>query len=329
MNMQFLNIAELVNMTNGSMNLQTLRPVFQKNAAGVLREEDWEQVDRAVVESAQTRLRIVSDMVSANMVARAEAGLGVVLSSWDKESDMTDADIDMSGIAEGERDRLTYERDSVPVPIIHKDFTIHLRNLLSSRRNGEPLDVASSRVAGRKVAETVEKMIVNGTGGPTVGGFTLQGLTNHSDRITSTAAGLGGGDFGTAGNGRKTLQGAIAAFQAISYYGPFMMYVPAAQFMELLQPVSANGEKSELTYMKEEFSEYIRDIRPLYSLTAGTCAMAQWTPDVMDLFFAEDITTLQWMQNPMLTQYKVLMAVAPRFKVNANGDLAVQTITGC
>jgi uncharacterized linocin/CFP29 family protein len=224
----------------------------------------------------------------------------------------------------GQEDAVEFDAQYIPIPIIYKDFRVSLRKLEASRRLGETIDTTQARAATRVVRETMESILFSGHA-KSLAGYTIQGYTNATYRITDTAV----GDFGTAGNGYKTMVKALNALNALGYNGPFQVYLATTQYGELLNLIDATAHLSELAVIKQNIPD-IRDIKRSFNLTAGHMVMVQMTSDVVDLAIAQDITPVQWQDmGGMIFKFRVMTALAPRIKFDANNHTGVLHYTGC
>src|SRR5690606_15593892 len=161
-------------------------------------------------------------------------GLGTTILEWETQGDMAPAQVSMSGVTEGERDRLVFELEALPLPIIHKDFSINIRALEASRSRGQPLDTAQAELAMRLVMEEAESMLYNGKTSLTAGGKTIYGLVNHPDRNTGTAADWE--NVATAGTTKvANVLSMIAKAHEDNMYGPFGIFVTQAAFTLLAE----------------------------------------------------------------------------------------------
>ena len=290
---------------------------------GALRYDQWKDIDSEVIKVAVDRLVGIADLRGAGLVHNT-GGLGKTISQWEEESNMTGANIDMSGITRGEEDHLNYNLMSVPVPIVHKDFRLNIRNLEASRfGGGESLDTAQAGVAARVVAEASEDMLFAGR--PiVVNGNTIYGYTTFPDRNQV--------DFGTNGTwdspaktGQNILDDVLNMIQAsidAKYFGAFKLYVPAAYETKL-----QSDFKSETSGTIEERILSLRQISGIeYAdrLATGNVLLVQLTREVVDLAVGQDITTIQWQeQGGMVENFKVMACWAPRLKKDYDGRCGI------
>lgn len=319
------NMAEWLKL-GGKMHINAMRPVIGVHQNALLRKDEWEELDDAVVDVARVALNGIADLVNNGLV-RPLGGLGTTISTYEQLGDMDDANISMDAIVDGDDDRVTFTPQSIPVPIFHKDFSLGLRHLLSSRNMGESLDTTQARTATRKVRDSMEEVLFNGTT-KDLGGFKIYGYTNHPKITADTAANFGGGDFGTAGNGYKTIVGMVNRLGALGYSGPFGCYVSRTQYGQLLNIYGSN-DKSELAVILQSVPE-LRFIKPGDRLTDGVTSLVQLTSDVVDLALAQDIAVVQWEEKGgMLARFRVMACAVPRVKFTAAQKTGVAKATSC
>lgn len=306
----------------GTLSVDALRPVIGMHQNALLRHDEWLEIDDAVLKTMKTELVGITDLMNAGLVKKL-GGLGTMLSAYEQLGDMTEAGVSMDADVPGEEDRQTFDTQFVPVPIIHKDFRISLRQLLASRNNGEGLDTTQAEGATRVVKEKMEDMLFNGVT-KQLAGYPIYGYTNHPKRITGTAV----GDFSVAGNAYKTMVKAIGAMADKGLNGPFNVYVSSAQYTEMLNLLGSVNDYNELTVISRQLP-MISSVKRSFNLTAGAMVMVQMTSDVVDLAVAEDITPVQWDEmGGMLTRFRVMAAMTPRVKFDANDVCGVLHFTG-
>lgn len=319
------HISTLQNWLNekGTLSVDALRPVVGMHQNALLRHDEWLEIDTAVLKTVQTELVGITDLMNAGLVKKL-GGLGTMLSAYEQLGDLTQADVSMDADVPGEEDRQTFDTQFVPVPIIHKDFRISLRQLLASRNQGEGLDTTQAEAATRVVKEKMESMLFNGLS-KQLAGYPIYGYTNHPRRISDTAV----GDFGTAGNAYKTMVKAIGALAAKGFNGPFNVYLASTQFNQLLNLLGSVNDYNELTVISRQLP-MISNVKRSFDLTDGSLVMVQMTSEVVDLAVAEDITPVQWDEmGGMLTRFRVMTAMAPRVKFDSNLACGVLHYTGC
>lgn len=321
---------------NGQLNTNGARPFIDKdgqskilvvnaagkvgklkiNASALLRYDEWKDIDRTVIESGLQRMPSINDLRSRGLTHNL-GSIGQTISMWETLADMTEANISMSAITRGEKDNPSYANQSVPVPIVSKEFSVELRRLEASRRFGAGVDVLGASIAGRLVAEKSEKMVFLGAG-VQVDGATIYGYTTHPNRNTVTLSELWDNPATTGADIVDDVQQMLAAARADRYYGPFMLYIPGGYEGRLDDDYRDNDSRTIRSRIMALSG--IQGIQVSDFLTAHNVVLVQMTRDVVDLAIAQDITTVQWsIQGGMQEEFKVMAVWVPRVKADADG----------
>lgn len=286
---------------------------------GLLRYDEWKDLDRNVIEISTDRLVGVADLQAAGLTHNL-GSIGVTITQWEESSDMDSANVSMSGVTRGDEDTPAFKQSAVPVPIVHKDFRLNIRRLEASRRFGQALDVTASSIAARKVAETSEDMLFAGK--PiVVEGNTIYGYTNHPQRNTVT---LGTAWDALATSAYDTIKDQvlemIQAAEDDGYYGPFNLYIPT-EYSNVMQDDYDPGSGDTRTVRERLLQiEQLNSIKVADRLTADNVVLVQMTRDVVDLAVAQDVTTVQWEDRGGMSElFKVMAVWVPRIKKDYDG----------
>ena len=209
----------------------------------------------------------------------------------------------------------------MPLPIIHKDFTIQLRHLEASRRSGQSLDVTQAEDAARQVSETIEGMTLNGlTSGSTLGfgssSAQLFGYTNRTNRNTVSLA----QNWDASGKtGEEILSDVLSMITAANndrMYGPYMLYIPGDYYVSLLDDFKSNSDKSILSRILE--IPTILEVKPADKMTADNVVLVQMTRSNVDMVTGMEPTVVSWEgQGGMVLHFKVMAIMVPRIKLDA------------
>ncbi len=299
-------------LLESNFNINALRPCVSpgiRNNA-ILRKDEWKQFDDILVEVARIRLVAVQDLIARGLVQNIGNGLGTTILEWEQVSDMDAANVSMSGVTPGERDQLEFTLQTMPLPIIHKDFNINIRRLLASRTRGQPLDVAQAEMASILVAETVESMVFAGHA-TREGSSRIYGLLTEGNRNTGSVT-ANWDTVGTSGaNKLKDVIAMISALKSDRHYGPFGMYVPEAAFTNLSQDFKSESDKNQLIRLLD--TPGLEFIKPSTNVTAGAIVMFQLTRSVLDEVIGLQPTMVQWETNGGMTiNFKVMAIMIPR-----------------
>lgn len=288
------------------------------NATATLRYDEWKDIDRTVINVATQRLVAVGDLLGRGLV-HTLGSIGQTIALWQKASDMTPAQVNMSGVAAGTKDLPTFGTDQVPVPVVFKDFEINLRRLAASRLLGESLDVTAGRLAARVVAEASEDMLLAGK--PIqVDGATIYGYTNHPDRNTVDLSKNWDANDKTGAQILADVQAMLAAARADNMHGPFTLYVPLGY--EGVLDNDFNPSTSDTRTIRQRLLSLsgIQDIKVVDRLAAHNVLLVQLESEVVDMAVGQDITTVQWQTMGQLQDnYKVMAVWAPRVKSDFDG----------
>lgn len=276
----------------------------------ILTRDEWKVFDEQIVEEAQIRLRIVADLIGANLVKRIPNGLAKTVLNYQTMGDMDDAIVSLDGVTRSMNDRPEFGDANLPLPITHKDYYINLRTLLASRSSGEALDTLYARIASRKVAEANENMVVNG--GPQFGGLPIYGLTNHPNRIIgSYTGGIGWNDASKTGAQiQSDVSQAISALETRGFNGPYMIYAGPGSSLKMQDDYKTESDRT----IRERVLAFdnVQGIRILDKLDADEVVVLQMTPDVIQLVIGEDIQTVQWdVHGGFQINFKVMDIMVP------------------
>lgn len=290
----------------------------------LLRKDEWERLDQAVVRAAVPRLNAVSHLVERGLTLGLN--IGTIISEWNESSEFTAANVSITGQSRGEADAVEFDLAAVPVPVIFKEYSIPMRMLMAARNAGNALDTTAAFNAGQVVAEKLEDMLLNGNA-LTFNGRAIYGYTTHPSRNTDTATNYGGGDFGTSDNGRKTVLGMKNAANADRFYGPFIVYVYTTQYNQLLQRYTDGSGQTELDAILA--IPTIEAVYPSDWLDDGEVVMVQVTPNVVDIAIAQTVTNMEWADgNGMTGNFRVQTIAVPRVKADYNARCGIVHATG-
>ena len=89
----------------------------------MLRKDEWEELDRAVVAAAVPPLRVIAALERAGLTSPL-GSLGTLVSQYNVVSEMTAANANLRGHAAGDKDLVDFDIRGVPVPVIFKEFEL-------------------------------------------------------------------------------------------------------------------------------------------------------------------------------------------------------------
>lgn len=282
-----------------------------------LRHEEALRIDAEVLASYRQRAGVMELFKSSGLV-HPVGSLGVLISAWERSSEITDAQVTLDGESLAEGDNQGFQLDGVPIPIIQKPFRISERALLASRGNGGGLDVTTGIEAAVAVARAGEDMLLSGS--PSIGkvdGYSIYGLTNHPNRNLATISDWS--DTGVAGT--TILAEILALVQAAEQdrkYGPFALLIPNTYNFRFYEDFKSNSDKTLMQRILED--SRIKAVQVCDRMTTGQVVLVELDRSTVDLAVASDVTTIQWASLSGWTNYfQVYMAGAPRIKTDYDG----------
>lgn len=300
-------------LLSSGMNVNALR------TNDVLRRDEWINYDTTVVEIARERLIGVADLLAAGLRYDLPNAMGTTKLEWEQISDMTEAELSMSGVTPGRGDRQTFELLSLPIPLIHKDFSINIRTLTASRTTGQSLDTTQAAMAARLVSEKTEDLLFNGSN--IIGtNNQIYGYLTAPNRNTGsvTASWLTATGEQIVGDVLSMIGDAVAD----NMYGPYMLYVPVDAYVHLGDDYKANSDKTIMQRIKE--IPGIIDVKPSSRFGGSNTVLVQMTSDVVDMVVGQQPTPIQWDSNGgMTTNFKVLSIMVPRIKDDMEGQSGI------
>ena len=294
-----------------------------------LRTLDWIQLDEAVIRAAKPRLRAARDLRQAGLVYMLPNGIAKTVMQYQAQSDIGGAAISMDGMRESEADRPVFSLVNFPLPIIHKDFQLPLRQVLASRTGYSPLDTTTAELAGRRVAEQVEQLTLGcsntnflGQTSFTWDSSTVYGYMNWPSRITYSIT-----QPTTVGwIPQNTVEDVLAmkkASQQAFHFGPWMLY--GGLYWDTYFDDDYKPTYNDMT-LRQRLREIdgILDVRTVDYIPDDSLLLVQQTTDVVRLVIGMDITTVQWESHGgMQLNFKVMCVMVPQLRTDFNGNTGV------
>ena len=300
--------------------------------ATTLQEDEWRTITDRMVEIYRAELVGISDLMNAGLTR--DISLATKVDLWQTLSEMTPAEVSMDGETESEEDRVTYQTEGVPVPIVHKDFRIGERDLLTSRNLNNDLRTDMVADSTRAVTETLEDILFYGWN-PQVtddrDSFELYGYTNHPDRNTVSSDGWArtGAD---AENIRNDLVDVLDELDEDNRTGGgFWGYLGPGAWRTLRAAIDPEGD-GNLTVrqrLEDEFDQEFGAFRRTDRLDDDQAVFVDPRQDVVELAVAEDVQTVEWQSGSGMTNhFKIMAAMAPEIKSDSKGQSGIVELTG-
>lgn len=300
------------------------------NAPASLTKDEWILLDEMVIKIAKQRLKAWDDLMSRGLRWDIPNGMAKTVVQYQNRSDVSAATISMDGLRQSERDRPVYDIVNLPLPIIHKDFSFSLREVLVSRTSansmsngGNALDLSMADLSVRRVAEEVEKLLLGVTAGYSYGGGTVYGYTNFPSRNTKTMTAP------TGLNPNVTLNEVLdmrKKSQDDSHFGPWVLYTSLDWDVYLDNDYILSGGTSTYKTLRERLSQVggIVDIVTLDYLPTKTMLLVQLTPNVVRGIVGMPITTVDWESHGgMELNFKIMTIMVPQLRTDQNGSTGI------
>jgi hypothetical protein len=311
-------IDTLVALPDGTVEWQ---PRLTGNANATLRKDQWQLVDQAILKAAKPRLKAVADLRGSGLSYVMPNGMAHTVLQHETQSDITNAVISMDGLRESESDRPVTALENLPLPIIHKDFQLNARTLSTSRlAPGPPLDTTTAELAGRRVAEAAENLLLGVTSTYKYGGGNIYGYTNFPSRLTKTMTAP------TSSNHKVTVSEVLAMktqSQDANYYGPWFCYC-STSWDEFLDEDYSDAKGDNTLRDRIGKIEGIDTPTTLDYLPAKTMILVQKAPEVAREVIGMDITTVQWESHGgMQLNFKVMAILVPQLRADFYGNTGI------
>lgn len=308
----------LYNRKRGGVDRQSVRI---GNSEAVLTRYEWKQIDRAVVQAAQPRLKAWQDLRSANSITIPN-GMGKTVLETTKMGDISGAQINMDGLSIVDQDRFAFDIDGVPLPIVSKDFSLSLRQVSISRNGNQPLDTTLATMAGRKVAEEIEKLTIGFGDGYSFAGRGLYGYKNFPGRQTKELTHPTDTIWKPKVMVAEMIE-MIVQMQNSGFYGPYQVYVGRG-WTEYLEADYSDLKGDYTLRQRIQRVENVGGMSTLDYLDPFDVLMIQMTEDVARGVVGMDLTTLQWeQQGGMEIKMKVMAIMVPNLRGDFYGDCGI------
>lgn len=305
----------------GSIAKKLLNSGFNVNALrtnDTLRKDEWKLYDTEVVSIAKDRLVGVGEIMRRGLVYNLPNALGVTRLEWETDTDMTPAAVTMSGIQRAQDDRIEFAMTGIPIPIIHKDFTLNIRHLEASRRSGRPLDTTMVAKATRVVAEQIESMLWNGYTG-LGSNNTIYGLTNAQYRNTGSVTAA----WATATGAQivADVMRMITAAQADHFFGPYVIFTGLSQAVHLGDDYKAESDKTIMQRVME--IPGVEAVIPTAGLSTSI-VLVQLSSDVIQMINGIQPTLVEWeTHGGMVMNFKVMAIMLPRVRNDSEAQSGI------
>ena len=298
------------------------------NAGATLRREEWKALDEAIMEPSRARLGGIEDLTAKNLVYNLGNAMGTTVLEWHDVNEALEAEMTMDGITRGKNDRVTFQHNYLPLPIIHAEYEIDTRELAASRNLGNPLDTTMAERAARKVLEKLEALLFTDTT-YTFGEKdsrlrnAIYSYVNFPDRIGVNLS-IPWDNSGMTGAMiiRDVLEMKQASINNY-HYGPWTMYIPTNYETVLDADYDATTPG---TTIRERILKIagVNEIKVSDTLADDNVLLIQMTRDVIRLVRGMGLQNVQWSEEGgMVTKFKVMTIQVPQIRSDAYGKTGI------
>jgi hypothetical protein len=298
------------------------------NVNGVLRRDEWKQLDEALLVASRYRLGGVDDLLSAGLTFNLGNAMGTTVLEWHDVSDGMSASLTMDGVTRGTADRVKFQTNYLPIPILHVDYEINARVLAASRGLGNPLDTTMAEQAARRIKEYQENMLFTDLT-YTYGEVDdrsrnkIYSYVNHPDRNTVTLGTAWDASAKTAAGILNDVLNMKKASIAAYHYGPWKLYIPTEYEIVLDDDYDTTTPGKTIRARILEIAG-ITEIKVVDSLAANNVLLVQMTPDVVRLVQGFGLQNVEWQtEGNWITKFKVVTISVPQIRSDQNGKSGI------
>lgn len=246
-----------------------------------LSNEDWEKLDKIVVESARKRL------VGRRFI-NITGPLGVGATVINKPV--------MGGMNEGEIS--IKKRDNLNISMIYKDFKLNWLDIESSRKYGMPIELGPAAAAAAFCAMKEDEMIFSGD-------HENEGLMNAKGRNSVEAQ-----DWKITGNAFQNVINATEKLVSEGLYGPYAMAVSPSLYA-MMHRTYGGGSILEVEMVRELLTDGVFQSPVLKGEDVLVIATGQ---ENMDLVIGQDLITAYLGPDGMDHSFRVFETLVLRIK---------------
>ncbi|MEW5847324.1 MAG: family 1 encapsulin nanocompartment shell protein [Myxococcota bacterium] len=267
---------------------------YTGHAENPLTPDEWNKMRAAVIESATRH------MVGRRIIdVYGPLGPGVQSLPFEQFADASLGTVDLIG-EKSEGAVVAESRRFKPIPMIHKDFVLHWRDLEASRGGAFPLDVSAAAGAASLVARAEDRLIFFGNAE-----LGYDGLMNAQGRSHVEMR-----SWERTGGGFENVVEALEVLLAHGHYGPYAMAASPKRFAQLHRVYEKTGVL-EIDSIKKVVTEGIFQSTVLTGDQAVVIAVGS---EHFDLAVSVDVDLAYLGAEKMNHPFRVLECVALRIK---------------
>ena len=310
-----MNNTAVQRLINNRMDVSALRTF------SILQRDEWIKLDTDVIASASQKLVGIRHLEEKGLYINIPNGMSYTVFESTLESDISPAVLTMDGLSQSDQSVPALASTFLPLPILHRGFSIPSRLLMASRNTGVPIDTSSAKLAARKIAEGLEDMLVNGQFlfGPNAA---MYGYLNFPQRQQYTFQHDWTDPATTVADIEEDVLGMRAMARDKMYYGPYCLYYSSDCDMVMQQRVSdLDGTRIRDDIMSISGIDMVEELPAI----SGTHAiLVQMTEDVVRLVKGMDITTVDWEEmGGMNMRFSVMTIQVPQLFADYDGNCGI------
>jgi uncharacterized linocin/CFP29 family protein len=207
--------------------------------------------------------------------------------------------VDMTG--EADCDEITPAgRVYLPLPILHKDFAIHWRDLEEASQSGTPLDTGAAASAAAFCARLEDELIFNGRQD-----LGYDGLRNVPGRVTASQS-----DWAQMGNAFRDIASAVEQLSSAGFVGPYAVAV-GPRMLVAMNRMFENTGVLEIDQIRKLTTAGVY-VTPV--LADASVVVVATGPENLDLVLGLDMVTAYTESSKMNHHFRVLETLVLRIK---------------
>lgn len=304
-------------------------------ANATLRRDEWKALDDAVMRISTIRLTGINDLISRGLTFQLGNAMGTTVLEWHDIGDTLEAELSMDGLTRAKSDRVNYQHNYLPIPIIHADYQINNRALTVSRNMGNGLDVTMAEFAAQKVAMKLESMLFTDSKysygeKDSRKQNTIYSFLNHPDRNQASLSKAWDDPTKTPKEILTDVQNMMKQAAFAHKFGPYVLYIPAAYKFVLDEDYAfANTGTivggTTLTIRERIMKlEGVSAIITVDMLPKDNVVMVQATPDVVRIVQGLPLQNVQWsVEGGFVHNFKVLTIQVPQIRSDQAGQSGI------
>jgi uncharacterized linocin/CFP29 family protein len=293
---------------------------LQGNAAPV-GPEAWRRIDDRAITIQRDVLAVFGRLAAASTTPMS---MGDLVNYYPQMSDSGEVTVTLDGRQTGRSDQANIKYDGTPLPVLASEARFGWRQMEVLRKGGMAIDTETIANHQRKVLEKLEDMALNGDANVVLNGTQIYGVRNHPNRNTFSHTFT----LATA-TGAQWLTTMLAMLNQLigdNAYGRVTVFLNYGDWLAIsVNEFVAGYPKTILQRLRE--IEQIADIVPASKMPASNIV------GIAGLDGGSWGSILSGM--PMVTKPKmranaeddyvftVMAAMAPQFRVDFNGQMAV------